>query len=119
MRILVCGGRDYGLELSQRGIIWQALYKLIKEFDNHELIFIFGGAPGTDTVAQEWAKTNEYDHMVFPAKWKRYQRAAGSIRNRKMLSALPELVIAFPGGVGTADMVAIAKENGIEVREIR
>jgi hypothetical protein len=31
--------------------------------------------------------------------------------------ALPELVIAFPGGRGTADMVERAKAAGVEVIE--
>ena len=31
--------------------------------------------------------------------------------------ALPELVIAFPGGDGTADMVERAKAAGIEIIE--
>jgi UDP-N-acetylmuramoylalanine-D-glutamate ligase len=30
-----------------------------------------------------------------------------------------ELVIAFPGGKGTSDMVSRAKKSGIEVKEIQ
>ena len=34
-----------------------------------------------------------------------------------IVEALPELVIAFPGGNGTADMVERAKAAGVEVIE--
>lgn len=54
----------------------------------------------------------------FPADWERNGRAAGPIRNRQMLDGKPDLVIAFPGGKGTADMVAEAKRRGIAVREV-
>jgi hypothetical protein len=44
--------------------------------------------------------------IEFPANWKVYGRAAGPIRNMKMLlEGKPDLVVAFPGGIGTADMV--------------
>jgi hypothetical protein len=55
----------------------------------------------------------------FPAEWGRLGRAAGPIRNAVMLrDGKPELVIAFKGGAGTADMKARARKAGIEVREI-
>lgn len=50
-----------------------------------------------------------------PADWKRFGRAAGVLRNTAMLADRPELVIAFPGGKGTADMVRKAKAAGLEV----
>ena len=37
------------------------------------------------------------------------------IHNPKMLEEQPELVVAFPGGNDTADMVRKAKQAGVEV----
>ena len=37
---------------------------------------------------------------------------------RLMLDTGIDLVIAFPGGTGTADMVRRARKAGVEVREI-
>jgi hypothetical protein len=46
-------------------------------------------------------------------------KAAGPIRNQRMIDeGKPDLVIAFPGGRGTADMVSRAKKAGIPVQEI-
>ena len=42
----------------------------------------------------------------------------GSARNQYMIATgAPDLVVAFPGGLGTADMVERAKAAGIEVIE--
>jgi hypothetical protein len=54
------------------------------------------------------------------AEWNRHGNKAGPIRNATMLAMKPpvKLVVAFPGGSGTADMVAKAKAAGLEVMEV-
>ena len=57
--------------------------------------------------------------LAYPANWKKHGRAAGPIRNKQMLEeAKPDLVIAFPGGAGTANMVKQAREAGVKVEII-
>ena len=47
--------------------------------------------------------------------WKKYGKKAGPLRNQQMLEeGKPDLVVAFPGGNGTADMVRRAKKANIE-----
>jgi hypothetical protein len=54
------------------------------------------------------------------AAWHDYGKAAGPIRNKRMLTDFaPDIVVAFPGGKGTADMVRQAKEREVEVREMK
>jgi hypothetical protein len=56
---------------------------------------------------------------VYMADWDGLGRKAGPIRNQRMLDeGKPDLVIAFPGGRGTADMVRRAREAGVEVVEL-
>ena len=82
-------------------------------------VIIHGAAKGADSLASEWAALNEVKEEVFPADWKTHGRAAGPIRNQQMLDeGKPDLVIAFPGGRGTADMVKRARKAGIEVMEV-
>lgn len=75
-------------------------------------------ARGTDTLAARAAE--EFGLAVHPmaADWIRYGHAAGSRRNQAMLDThpRPSLVITFPGGRGTADMVRRAKDAGVPVR---
>ncbi len=63
----------------------------------------------------------------YPAPWRNMGRAAGTWRNAEMLrqehrpcdcarhGTAISLVVAFPGGVGTAHMVKLANMAGIEV----
>ena len=56
---------------------------------------------------------------VAEADWAKHGRKAGPIRNQRMIDeGRPDLVVAFPGGTGTADMVERARVAGIRVIEI-
>lgn len=113
MRILVCGGRDY----ADHQAIKRALDTL--RTDRGVDCIITGCADGADRWARNWARLSETDLMMFAAKWSTEGRKAGPNRNARMLSVgRPDLVIAFPGGRGTADMVKRARAAGVEVREI-
>jgi len=114
MRVLVCGGREF----DNFGLLH---YTLEYELDKHEThTIIHGDAKGADFLARAWAKWVGHAEKRYPANWKTHGRKAGAIRNQQMLDeGKPDLVIAFPGGVGTADMVRRAKASGIEVREIK
>jgi len=108
MKILVCGGRDYTK-------FWR-VQDILNEYEITEIIC--GGATGADAWARSYGEKGEIPVKVLSAEWDLYGRAAGPIRNKLMLQEKPDLVIAFPGGKGTANMVRQAKEEGIEVREI-
>lgn len=55
-------------------------------------------------------------YVGYPAEWEAHGKAAGPIRNAHMLSDFkPDLVVAFPGGRGTADMVKKAQDAGVTV----
>jgi hypothetical protein len=77
---------------------------------------IEGGAKGADQGAAQWAEHEGVTLMKFPADWATFGRSAGPRRNAQMLSkGQPDVVIAFPGGRGTANMVAQAKAAGVTV----
>lgn len=113
MRVLVCGGRDF----RNKELLNQVLNDLAKV----EIVdcIIEGDAEGADRLAGFWAKKHRVDLKLFPANWNLHKKSAGPIRNQKMLDeGKPDLVIAFPGGKGTAHMIKIAKEAGVPVKEI-
>ena len=79
-------------------------------------LVIHGAARGADTLLDEWAQVWGIPSLAFPAQWRRLGRAAGPLRNGRMLAeGKPDLVIAFPGGRGTADMVRQAEAAGVRV----
>jgi len=70
-------------------------------------------------MANAWAVDHNLAIRSFPADWEKDGLAAGPMRNQRMLDeGKPDLVIAFPGGRGTADMVQRAKAAHVRVIEI-
>lgn len=112
MKVLVCGGRDYKHEI----IVRDALDSILRT-DGIKMV-IHGDASGADFFAGQWAFRNGIQEVRCPANWKRHGKAAGPIRNEAMLLLQPDLVIAFPGGTGTANMVKQAKAAGVRVIEV-
>jgi hypothetical protein len=110
MRVLVCGGRDY----YDVGRVAQVLEDKREPVD----MVIHGGAAGADEIAGQWARRRGVPEVVVPANWNYYGKRAGHERNAWMLRLQPDLVIAFPGGRGTANMVSQARKAGIRVEEI-
>lgn len=120
MKVLVCGGRSFGDD----ALIDQTLDELWAQA-TRSFTLIHGDASGADAIANAWAlakRARGFDVKVsrFPAEWRRYgSPMAGPVRNQRMLTyGKPDLVLAFPGGSGTADMVARARSCGIRIVEI-
>lgn len=116
MRVLVCGGRDY----DDRRVVARALSPYKTPINSKpEHVIICGLAPGADTLALEWGRVFGVPVVGFSADWKANGRAAGPMRNAKMIEeGKPDIVIAFPGGRGTADMVRRARAALIRVIEV-
>lgn len=113
MRWLVCGGRDF----TDQVFVNRTLDKF--DFLYPALCVITGGAFGVDHLATNWAKSKGISWYHFMAEWKKHGRSAGPIRNKRMLEeGKPDLVIAFPGGKGTANMIAQARKAGVSVYEV-
>lgn len=111
MRILVCGGRDFND---------QALFdRVMAPYKSPDTVIIQGNAKGADSMAYWWALVNAGEEEHYQADWENEGKRAGILRNIRMLKeGKPDLVIAFPGGKGTAHMVRIAKKAGVEVIEV-
>jgi predicted Rossmann-fold nucleotide-binding protein len=86
-------------------------------------LLLHGGARGADAAIGRAAQQLGWSALVMPAQWQLHGRAAGPIRNRELLEqavARAEahsstgyqasvLVVAFPGGAGTASLVKEAR----------
>lgn len=148
INILVCGGRDFAnvptkgygngpdkdrpdyiKKWAELRLIHRTLDKIASErssyYNEHDnwlptdFHIIAGKAKGADSGAVDWAVVNWVSFKEYPADWSKYGKRAGYIRNKQMLEeGKPDLVIAFPGGRGTAMMVDLAKKAGVEVIEV-
>jgi 2-keto-3-deoxy-L-rhamnonate aldolase RhmA len=81
---------------------------------------IQGGAHGADALAREWAVDRQIQEIVTEyADWERHGKAAGPLRNQRMLDVWhPDVVVAFPGGRGTASMVRLAQRANVPVSTV-
>lgn len=130
MRLLVCGGRKF----HNKAVVFATLQQLHGTYEFEWVIT--GGCSGADQLGKMWAKANNIARRTFLADWddieiegavvryhdngKPYNAIAGNMRNTEMLvEGKPDLVVAFPGGSGTADMVAKAKAAKVSVIEVK
>jgi hypothetical protein len=86
-------------------------------------LLLHGGARGADQAIDQTAQQLGWPVLSLPADWQRFGRAAGPIRNRLLLEQalgkaealnspdqlVSVLVMAFPGGAGTASLVQQAR----------
>lgn len=123
MKLLVCGGRNF-VDVPK---LWNYLDGFAKEQPEPGVRLVIDGASddvtgpykGADYWAHQWSLARNIPHVRCHAKWDAEGRAAGPIRNTEMLKRHePDVVIAFVGGSGTADMVRKAKAAGIKTIEI-
>ena len=107
--VLVCGGRKFNG--------WTAMQRALDRIRPD--VIIHGAAAGADSMAGRYAQENGIECQEFPAEWERYGRSAGYRRNQEMLDeGKPDLVVAFPGGPGTQNMVKISRHQGFDVNII-
>lgn len=109
MKLIVCGGRDF----KDWGLLHDTLASIHEGGQITHLIH--GGARGADALAGAFAKTYMIQEVICPANWK-HGKSGGVLRNKAMLELKPDLVVAFPGGRGTQDMVTRAINANVEVR---
>lgn len=119
-RVLVCGGRNF----SDVALLWRHLDELARDTSEPRIRMVIDGASddvtgpyvGADYWAHQWALARNIPTVRMHAKWGQLGKAAGPIRNRRMLyEGLPDIVIAFPGNRGTRNMVQQAIDGGVKV----
>jgi hypothetical protein len=119
--VVVCGGRHF----TDQSAVKSALDQL------HELHpigdLIHGAASGVDTLAQSWATSEhiiEIDTWPIPAWWRWYGKQAGPMRNITMAQfavriGKDPILLAFPGGAGTENMIKTARSFGWRIYHAR
>lgn len=119
MRMIVTGGRRY----ADVAYLWAALDLVVREQEDVVAVSVIEGASddvtgpylGADYWARQWARARGHEEITVHAEWRRLGPKAGPIRNSEMLGLWPDIVVAFPGGKGTQDMINKAKAAGVTV----
>lgn len=114
MRILVTGSR-YNL---QPKVLYSILSSVVGE--NKDITIITGGATGVDTQVNRYALEKGYKTEVYMADWRGKGKAAGPLRNKRMLEeGKPTFTLAFhfdfAESKGTTDMINQSLKGGVPV----
>lgn len=108
MRIVISGSRHIqDAEWVER--------KLCGYLGSGDLVVTGGCRRGVDKIAHEWARRMFCQTEVRMADWDKHGKAAGPIRNAKMMEDA-DLLIAFWDGVsrGTKSAIDEARKRGVE-----
>jgi hypothetical protein len=108
MKTIIAGSRN----LTDYKLIQEAVTE--SEFDITRVVV--GGARGIDQLAEEWARKNFVKFTVYYPNWNTEGKAAGYIRNEKMVDNADALIAIWDGeSKGTAHMIDIARKYGLQV----
>lgn len=127
MRVLITGGRlstlkKLGIDPGAMHCLVVKTLNIVSALGARELTIIHGGANGVDSMANSWADATHTRKEVYPVtkeEWDQLGKGAGVIRNTFMLTKKPDLVLAFPGGNGTLDMITQARNARVNVYEAK
>lgn len=81
-------------------------------------LLVQGGAKGADSIAWDWAFDRKVPRDTVDAEWDIHGKAAGMIRNRKMLDSYPKAKVeAFPIGksIGTRGCIREAQKRKMNI----
>jgi hypothetical protein len=114
MRVIFCGTRLYIHSYREK------IITVLLSLDSANTTIIHGGCSGVDKITDIEARKYGFQVEIFPADWKSYGKAAGPIRNKKMIDSGVNKVYAFPypsleNSLGTKNMVLQAHKNNIPV----
>jgi hypothetical protein len=109
VRLAVTGGRSY----DKRDVVWRVMNRALSKYgralivvdgmcgvDAEELRFDL--RKGLDGLVFDWCVDTETPVIPMPAHWNKAGPGAGPARNARMCD-LADMVLAFPGGTGTAN----------------
>jgi len=113
MIVLVTGGREYKND--------KHLFAVLDRIHSERkfTFLVHGDARGADYRAHRWCKSRGVQPVAMEALWDYEGNPAGSRRNKRMWDLFkPELIVAFPGGTGTSNMMSIGYEGGAEIVDV-
>lgn len=118
-RVLVTGSRYWPAPQA----VADALDEAFSYAPRRPFVVVHGDCrTGADAHAHLWAvqaaATCDVTEEPHPADWRTHGNSAGPIRNRHMVNAGADLVLAFPlpNSVGTQHTIGLATKAGIPVR---
>lgn len=99
MRVAVCGGKDF---LAMH-LISAVLFKVHRSTHITELLI--GNCRGVDEIVNDWARRTGIPVRQINSDWLAYGDEADAVRNQMVIDERPDVVVIFPGGKRTNDLM--------------
>ncbi|WP_409562248.1 DUF2493 domain-containing protein [Hyphomicrobium sp. B1] len=113
-KIAFAGGQD----CNDVDGIWRVLDKVFAKYP--DMILMHGGNQrGAERIASCWAEARKVREFVFRPDFKLHAKAAPFKRNDRMLEAMPQGLIVFPGNGITDNLADKAKKLGVSLIDMR
>lgn len=95
IKLLVCGSRT----INNSEWVFSEIEKYISEsnLQYSDIHIIEGEASGVDKISKQFAQSKNIPVIEMPADWKVYGRAAGPIRNERMVRLCDQCLILWDG----------------------
>ena len=107
MRVIIAGSRDY-INYAQAK---QCIDDDLKDI-NGEITVLSGGCRGADKLGERYATEHHFAIETYLPDWKRYGKAAGPQRNRKMVDSCDSIICFWDGkSSGTKSLLSYAKKH--------
>lgn len=107
MKTIIAGSRninDYNL-----------LLEAVNKSNFNITCIISGGAKGVDSLGERYSIEHKLPLGIFNAKWEKYGKNAGYLRNKEMVENADALIAIWDGkSKGTKHMIDIAKERELD-----
>ena len=124
IRLIVAGTRTFEDYALMKEKLDRIILGLQEDYPGAPVVIISGNAKGADQIGIQYTMERKLPLRKFPAKWNKYGKMAGPIRNAQMMSyakeGIPALVAFWDGkSRGTKNMINTADNRHTFVRVIR
>lgn len=108
MRVAIVGSREFtDYEYLEKWVL-----RILHELNIQPTQIVSGGARGTDTLAEMFARRHGISTNIFPANWNKYGKKAGYLRNIEIVNNCDFLIAFWDGeSKGTKMTIDIAKKK--------
>ena len=113
-KLVVAGCRDF----IDYDFLSQRMDYFLQNKSGGGIKIIHGGAQGTDSLADMYAKEMDYIYSVYEPDYERYSTTKAPLERNKVMAQVGHGLLAFWDGrsPGTAHMINVAKQEGIPVK---
>jgi len=122
LRLAIVGYRNYFnyAQFAQKVDCWRACHEIAGLQGGRLQEIVSGGAPGTDKMAERYAKEHDIPVKVFQANWKLHGASAGPRRNALIVErATHVLAFLHPKSRGTRNTLRLARGAQKRIRVVK